>query len=119
METASGAVKYCFGACIVFGLLCFIGAADLAYGYYTFLRIFSLISLGLLIILFAQEADTFLNPVTYVAGVLLILFNPITPISFSKGTWSVIDIFSGIAMLCLAWYIYKKQCDKKDKGAHK
>lgn len=115
METASGAVKYCLGACVVFGLLCFVGAADLAYGYYTFLRIFSLISLGLLIILFAQEVDTFLNPVTYVAGVLLILFNPFAPISFSKDTWSLIDILSGIAMLCLAGYICKIQADKDTK----
>ena len=111
-------LKHCLGVCGVLSALYLIGIADLDYGYYTFLRVFSLVALGSLIFAYAIESDKLLTPITIVAGVVLILFNPILPIYLDKEVWMVLDIISAVVMLALAGYIiyqnYKP--NKKDGG---
>ncbi|MBR2474803.1 MAG: hypothetical protein IKB51_07255 [Clostridia bacterium] len=92
--------------CVALAVLYFIGIADLPYGYYTFLRIISLVGLAICVILYFFETDNILNPVTFICAPIVILFNPIAPIYLDKDTWVVLDIICGIAMSVLAVYIY-------------
>ncbi len=108
LKDSSRGMKYCFGACLAFGLLCLIATGEYASGFYQFVRLFALFDLGIMIITYSAETETFLNPVTCIAGTMLILFNPIVPIYLDKSTWQSIDIFSGIASFGLGCYILKK-----------
>ena len=114
----SGGIKYCLGVSVALCVLYLVGVADLDYGYYTFLRIFSLVALGSLIFVYAMEVDKLLNPVTIVAGVLLILFNPILPIYLDKEVWVVLDIISAVAVLGTGGYIFfqTRSKGKKENG---
>lgn len=101
------ASKYGIIMPIVLSVLYFIGAGDIEYGYYTFLRIVSLIFISILIFAYLSWSNVQLCYCTVTFGILLILFNPIIPISFEKETWVVFDIISGILMLsCSAVTFY-------------
>ncbi len=110
----SNGVKYCLGVCGALCALYLIGVADLDYGYYTFLRIASLIALVSLILVYWSETVNALNPVTIIGGVILILFNPIFPIYLDKEIWVVLDIISAVSMIGLGGYIFVK--NKKQSG---
>lgn len=108
LKSSSAKVKYCYGACAAFGLFCIIGMLDFGSGYYHFLRLFSLFALGITIIAFSMEIETFFSPVSLIAGTLVILFNPISPIYLSAGAWLFIDFISAIVSFWLSIYIVKK-----------
>ena len=92
--------------CLALALLYFIGIADLPYGYYTFLRVISLLGLATCVFLNYIEVETILNPVTFVCAPIAILFNPLAPIYLDKSAWEVLDLICGIAMIALAVFIY-------------
>lgn len=108
LKSSSAKIKYCYGACAAFGLFCIIGMFDFGSGYYHFLRLFSLFALGITIIAFSTEIETFFSPVSLIAGTLVILFNPISPIFTDKATWQFIDFISAIVSFWLSIYIVKK-----------
>lgn len=108
LKSSSHGMKYCFSACIAFGIFCIIGMCDCGGGYYHFLRLFTLFALGITIIAFGMEIGTFFSPVTLIDGTLVILFNPISPIFADKATWQYIDFISAIVSFGLSIYIVKK-----------
>lgn len=105
-KESSAGIKFCLASCFSFGLLCLIGIADLDYGYYTFLRLFSFFALGITIIAYGIDIDVFLNPVTFIAGSLLILFNPVAPVYLDKDVWIVLDVISATLSFGLSIYIF-------------
>ena len=81
---------------IIMGALYLIGAFDLDYGYYVFVRIATLVFLGIFACVCANHYDSFLNYPTLSSVALIILFNPFSPLGFEKNTWVVLDILSAI-----------------------
>lgn len=104
----SSEAKICTVICVILSALYFFGMAPLAYGYYTFLRIVSLVGLLIFIFQYFVLCDQFINPVNIIVGIILILFNPIAPIYLTKSIWVVLDFVCGIIMLILAVYIWIK-----------
>ena len=88
--------------CVLLAALYLIGIADLPYGYYQFIRLVSLVGLLFFIFLYAIERENFLNIPNVIAGLILILFNPILPIYLDKETWVILDIICAVALLILA-----------------
>ena len=105
----SASIKYCILMPIVLAVLYLIGIADLAYGYYTFLRIFSLIFLGIFIVSYCMTcADLNLSCLNFpniAAGAVLILFNPLFPIYMDKDTWVIFDAISAVVMFVISIYV--------------
>lgn len=78
----------------------FIGVANLPIGYYTFLRI--VVSIGAGIVCY-QEWNNPSKNWLIVFGVILVLFNPISPVYLNnKGLWVVLDIIGGIIFVVKA-----------------
>ncbi|MBR2478954.1 MAG: hypothetical protein IKB47_00935 [Clostridia bacterium] len=105
MNNVPAPLLFCVIASVVTAALYFIGMADLAYGYYTFLRVFSLISLPIIVLVYIITTGKINTPMTYVPSVIWILFNPIFPIYLDKDTWVVLDLICGIAMIACAIYV--------------
>ena len=101
-------VKLSLGIFFVLAALFLIGIADLDYGYYTFLRVFTLISLSTAMLCYYFEAEYFLQPVSIVCSIIIILFNPILPIYLDKDVWVVLDIISAVCMVFLFIYVFAK-----------
>ena len=105
MNNVPAPLLFCVIASVITSALYFIGMADLAYGYYTFLRVFSLISLPTIVLVYIITTGKINTPMTYVPSVIWILFNPIFPIYLDKDTWVVLDLICGIAMIACAIYV--------------
>ncbi|MBQ8140597.1 MAG: hypothetical protein IJ038_02755 [Clostridia bacterium] len=97
---------------IILAALYFLGILDLDYGYYTFLRIFSFVSLFVLLALNSILSENFLNIINGIIAVMIIVFNPIFPIYLDKEVWVVIDLICGIVMVALAVVIAIKYFKK-------
>ncbi len=108
-------LKYCIFAPIILAALYLISIANLEYGYYTFVRIMSLVALGIFIFMYCTELGSYLNFPSIAATVILILFNPIAPIELSKTPWIVLDILSAATMLAVTIYIICLHCYKPAK----
>lgn len=111
----SAGLKYCIFAPIILAALYLISIANLEYGYYTFVRIISLVALGIFIFMYCTELGSYLNFPNIATTVVLILFNPIAPIELSKTPWIVLDILSAVTMLAIAIYIICLHCYKPAK----
>ena len=100
--------KICVAICILIAILYFLGIADLPYGYYTFLRILTLIAL--LIFLYQHWVLTGepLSIINIIIGIIIILFNPFIPIYLDKATWRIFDFVCGCILLIIAYYIIRK-----------
>lgn len=104
--------------CLILSILYFIAIADLEYGYYTFLRIISLLLLSFLLFITICDVDDPLLSIKNLGNlIVLILFNPIFPIYLDKDTWVIIDAICGSAMLIEAIYllISKKSREQDDE----
>ena len=75
-----------------------IGTLPLPYGYYTFLKIVACALFGALAYYAHKQADTFL---AVVAGLFIVLFNPLIPVYLSKDIWIVIDVIGAIAAIVI------------------
>ena len=86
----------------VASIILFIGTFKMPYGYYRFVRITTFITAGVFLYLsYKQKNELWLT----IFGVLLILFNPIYPISFDKTTWAIIDVLSAGFILLSVKYV--------------
>lgn len=117
-KSASGTIKYCVIMPLVLAVLYFIAIADLAYGYYTFIRIISLVMLGIFIVAYCMVCDqakiSLLNFPNITAAIILILFNPIFPIYMDKSTWIVFDVIAAIAMVAVSIFVLCNICKTSD-----
>lgn len=111
--------KYCILMPLVLAMLYLIGIADLAYGYYTFLRIFSLIFLAIFIFVYCMTCDALRAPLlnfpNIAAGAVLILFNPIFPIYMDKDAWIAFDVIAAIVMLAISIFVLWQYSHKPEK----
>lgn len=64
---------------------------NLPYGYYTFLRVATLIGSGFVILNF-YALDKFENPFIFGAIAILILWNPIMPFYMDKSSWTFFNL---------------------------
>lgn len=67
----------------------------LPYGYFQFLRIVVSIAGAIFAVKVYEKHEFF----SWIFGVLVILFNPIAPITFPRETWKIIDVVAGIIFL--------------------
>lgn len=104
-KKSSPSKKYCAIMPLILSIFYFIAIADLDYGYYTFIRILSLVFLGIFIIVYGAFKESFFNFPCIASLIILILFNPIVPITFESNTWKVFDIISGLVMIVISIYI--------------
>lgn len=107
-KESSAKMKYCVIMPVVLSFFYFIAATDLDYGYYVFIRILSLVFLGIFIFVYYAETDSFLNFPNIASMIVLILFNPVISIYLDKSMWIVFDMLSGITMCFIAIYVIVK-----------
>lgn len=108
IKSASSQLKFCLVMPLVLALLYLIGAdGTLDYGYYTFIRVISLIMLGIFIFAYYSVRGTLLNFPSIAAIFVMVLFNPIAPIHMSSDTWAVLDVISAISLVAVSIYILK------------
>ena len=102
-------VKYCIVAPFVMSALYFIAIAPLEYGYYTFIRWVSLIVLSILftisLLVPLESKESVFNFPVIASAILMVIFNPINPLYFSKQVWSVIDALAGVVMIAVGIYV--------------
>ena len=86
---------------IVLLLLLITGSFDfsLEYGYYQILRWLVFICSGMI----AYKNFNVNKGIFSIFCFITILFNPIIPIYFSKDTWRIIDIITGLGFLTYIW----------------
>jgi hypothetical protein len=89
------------GLCILLA----IGIFDLPYGYYQFLRIFMILGSFFSITVLWGTRYKYLSLI-YVS--LIILFNPIVKLAFSKPEWKVVDGIVSLIMFGLMLFIKVK-----------
>ncbi len=107
-EKISRNLLYCVITPLAFALLFFIAAAaDVEYGFYTLVRILTLVFLGIFLFLYYLETQNFLNFPFISSLVVVILFNPLLPIPLDVDTWIVFDVLSMLTMIAISIYIYK------------
>lgn len=83
---------------IAAGLL-FLGAFPFPYGYYMLLRFIACGVFAWAAFITYEKNEEVL---TWVFGILAIIFNPIIKIHFPKELWAVIDVCSGIFLLAVS-----------------
>ncbi len=105
-------VKYCFFTPIVFAILYIIAAFDVAYGYYVLVRTLTLVFMILFLIMFVSTRDAHIASFPAISTiVLIILFNPISPIPFGATGWKIIDVISATACVIMSICVYHKGND--------
>ena len=76
----------------------FVAVAPLPYGYYTLLRF---VACGVFAFAAHWVARQNARVLPWVFGLLALTFNPIYKIHFPKEIWAMVDIASGILLLCM------------------
>lgn len=104
MKKISTGIWFTAITCGIMAALYLIGIADLDYGYYTFLRVFSMIVLPIVVFTYMASSEKVNTIVTYAPAVIWILFNPIFPIYLDKEIWVVLDLICGAAMIVCGIY---------------
>lgn len=112
IKAASTQIKFCLIMPLIMAVLYLIAVADLDYGYYTFLRIISLIMLGIFVIVYYGATESFLNFPCIAAIFIAVLFNPIAPIYMSAEVWAVLDVISAVVMIAIFVYILVNNVSK-------
>lgn len=98
-------VMYQIFAPVVLAFLYLLATPDsVDYGYYTAIRVISFISIPILILLNFRKHRKF-NFYNVSSFFILILYNPIFPISMDRLTWRVFDFVSAIIMGILAFNV--------------
>jgi hypothetical protein len=99
---------------LIIAAILFISIADLPYGFYTFMRI--VVPLLSAIYLFFAYLLTDEFRLMMIPNILIvILWNPISPVYMEKETWVVIDAIFGICELGIAYYAYRLENPVKQK----
>lgn len=81
---------------LIAAAILFLGAFNMPYGYYKFVRISTFIFSGL----FAYLSFKIKNELWIVLfGIILILFNPVYPMHFTKNIWAIIDLAAAAVFL--------------------
>lgn len=115
---ATNPAKVCMSISFILGILYFIAIGDMDYGYYTFLRVFSLVLIIIFMISLRKYSDAWdwtgktpkkSTVVMYIITLIIaILFNPLFPIYSDKETWIVLDAISGTIMLVIFGFMWGK-----------
>ncbi len=83
-------------------IILIIGVFRMPYGYYKFVRISTFIVAAVFLYLsYTKKNELWM----VLFGILLILFNPIYPMTFDKSTWSILDVVSTAVLLMSIKYI--------------
>lgn len=95
---------------LITAALCFAAIADLPYDYYRFLRwAVSVVAIFSAIQMHRINRQGWV----WVLGAVVILFNPVIPISFEKSTWRIVDGAAGIVFICILGFTLRlKGADK-------
>jgi len=87
-------------------LILFIALADLPYGYYRFVRLFT----------FAVCAYSFYKAYSikdkvfsWIFGIIAFVFNPLYPLYLGKELWQIVDVVSGIVILASIFFFDSKK----------
>jgi hypothetical protein len=91
----------------------FVAMADLPYGYYRLLR---WVACAVAIASAVQLQRSNRQGWIWVLGAVAVLFNPLVPVHFSKGTWRVFDGAAGIVFLGV-FYLSRKDSERGGKDA--
>lgn len=76
-----------------------VGSMPMPYGYYTILRLATCIVFGVLAYDFATRGNEVLP---WLLGFVVVLFNPIIKIHFTKQAWAVLDIAVAVSLIVLS-----------------
>ena len=114
MTNRSSQLRVAATISFILSAMYFIGIADLEYGYYTFLRIFTLIALIVFLYLYSMAKERFLTPVNGIVLTVLILFNPLMPVYLDKDTWIVLDAICGAVMTIVSIYVLVEAYIKRE-----
>ena len=91
---------------LVIAAILFISIAELPYGFYTLMRIIVPILSAIYLFFAYMEKEEF--SLMLIPNILIvILWNPIFPIYFDKGTWIGIDTIAGICEIVIAYFSYR------------
>jgi len=81
---------------VISALILFIAIADMPYGYYRFVRLFTFAVCSYsLYKAYSIKNKTF----SWIFGIIAIVFNPIYPLYLGKELWQIVDAISGIIIL--------------------
>jgi hypothetical protein len=81
---------------IVSALALFIAVADMPYGYYRFVRLFTFVVCGYSFYkAYSIKNKTF----SWIFGIIAFVFNPLYPLYLGKEVWQIVDVVSGILIL--------------------
>jgi len=96
----------------IVAILFLLGAlADNPYGYYQFLR-WAILIIGAYSAYLAHNTGK--KVWVWVFGIIAVLFNPIIPFTFQRGTWQIIDVVVAIIFFT-SLFINMKEKIKKNK----
>lgn len=111
--------KACITICILVAILYFVGIIDLPYGYYTFLRILSLVALSIFIYQYWVLTGEPFSIINIIIGFIIILFNPFVPVYLDKYIWKNLDFVCGCILIIIALYIICKYTYRNNKDVRK
>lgn len=104
--------KICACTSLTLAILFIVSVFNLPYGFYTFMRVFTLILSALYIFYYYNETEKF--SLTFIPVLAIgILWNPIAPIYMDKNTWVIFDYIAAIIELSIFVYIMIKTYSKK------
>ena len=104
--------KICACTSLTLGILFFVSVFNLPYGFYTFMRVFTLVLSALYVFYYYSETEKF--SLTFIPVLAIgILWNPIAPIYMDKNTWVVFDYIAAIIEFFIFAYIISKNFSKK------
>jgi hypothetical protein len=89
-------------------IMLLIAVGNLPYGYFEFLRVWVSVS-GIFLLLYELKQPIKTLAIYFYIG-LILLFNPISPLYFSKSTWIFLDILS-VILICISFYLESRRQD--------
>ncbi len=84
-------------------IMCLLAPAEWPYGYYRLLRLVAT-SASLCGCVWLHRAR---SPLVWPCGLLVLLYNPLFMVHFSKDVWSVMNLLSGVLLLVCAYRVPK------------
>jgi len=101
-------------AIVTTACLCFVAVVDMPYSFYRLLR-WIVCAVALMSAWQLQKSRR--SGWVWSHAIVALLFNPLTPFYFSKGTWSLIDLLAG--MLFLVTLQIFREDEKRAKNTDK
>jgi len=81
---------------IILSISLFLCLLDMPYGYYQFVRFFSLV---VFVLLSHQCYKQGYNNLSYLYAVFAVLFQPFIKISLGREIWNIVDVIVGIGLI--------------------